>query len=98
MASITLRDAAAQVHFAFDIDTAGYSRVVVFNKSIEATRMGRVVQRIVEVETYRLLSLLGLATVKACSTRLADVEEILNGLTNDLAQEIKSLTDRYSNC
>ena len=62
---------------------------MVFNKSIEAIRMSRVVQRIVEVETYRMLSLLGLATVKAYSARLTDIEEILNGLTNDLAQEIK---------
>ena len=57
-------DDAAQVHFAFDIDNAGFSRVVIFNHAIEATRMGRVVQRVVEVETYRLLALLGLATVK----------------------------------
>ena len=89
VASNNFSDAAAQVHFAFDIDSAGYSRVVVFNKSIEAIRMGRIVQRIVEVETYRLLSLLGLATVKAYSTRLTDIEEVLNGLTNDLAKEIK---------
>ena len=89
VASNNFSDAAAQVHFAFDIDATGYSRVVVFNKSIEAIRMGRVVQRIVEVETYRLLSLLGLATVKAYSARLTDIEEVLNGLTNDLAQEIK---------
>ena len=71
------------------ISTLPVIRVVVFNKSIEAIRMGRVVQRIVEVETYRLLSLLGLATVKAHSTRLTDIEEVLNGLTNDLAKEIK---------
>lgn len=65
LASNNFSDASGQVHFAFDIYTAGYSSVVVFNKSIEAIRMSRVFQRIVEVETYRLLSLLGLATVKA---------------------------------
>ena len=89
VASNNFSDASAQVHFAFDIDTAGYSRVVVFNKSIEAARMSRVVQRIVELETYRLLSLLGLSTVKAYSARLSDIEEVLKGLTNDLAKEIK---------
>lgn len=47
--------------------------------------MSRVVQRIVEVETYRLLSLLGLATVKAHSAKLTEIEEVLNELTNDLA-------------
>ena len=33
--------------------------------------------------------MLGLATVKAYSARLTDIEEVPNGLTNDLAQEIK---------
>lgn len=51
--------------------------------------MGRVVQRIVELETYRLLALLGLSTVKEYSARLASIEEVLSGLTNDLAKEIK---------
>ena len=89
VASNNLSDSAAQVHFAFDIDDDGYSRVVLFNKSIEAVRMGRVVQRIVELETYRLLALLGLSTVKEYSARLASIEEVLSGLTNDLAKEIK---------
>ena len=85
MASNNFSDGAAQAHFAFDIDAAVYSCVVVFNKSIETIRMSRVVQRIVEFETYRLLSLLGLATVKAHSTKLTEIEEVLNELTNDLA-------------
>ena len=59
--------------------------------------MSRVVQRIVEVETYRMLSSLRLATVIAYSARLTDIEEVLSGLTNDLAQEIKNPTDSYSN-
>ena len=89
VASNNFSEAAAQVHFAFDIDSNGYSRVVVFNHSIEATRMGRVVQRIVEIETYRLLALLGLSAVKQYSGRLSSIEDVLNGLTSDLAQEIK---------
>ena len=88
VASNNFSDTAAQVHFAFDIDKDGFSRIVVFNRSIEATRMGRVVQRIVEVETYRLLALLGLSTVKEYGGRLASIEEALNGLTSDLSQQI----------
>ena len=89
VASNNFSENAAQVHFAFDIDSNGYSRVVVFNSSIEATRMGRVVQRVVEIETYRLLALLGLSAVKKYSGRLSSIEDVLNGLTNDLAKEIK---------
>ena len=94
VASNNFSENAAQVHFAFDIDSNGYSRVVVFNSSIEATRMGRVVQRVVEIETYRLLALLGLSAVKKYSGRLSSIEDVLNGLTNDLAKEIKSLMVR----
>lgn len=89
VASNNFSDLAAQVHFAFDIDQAGFSRVVIFNREIEANRMGRVVQRVVEIETYRLLALLGLATVKGFSARLGAIEELVSNLTNDLAEQIK---------
>ncbi|NDA18347.1 MAG: DUF3422 family protein, partial [Alphaproteobacteria bacterium] len=89
VASNKFSDDAAQVHFAFDIDQAGFSRVVIFNQEIESSRMGRVVQRVVEVETYRLLALLGLATVKEYSSRLGMIEDVVSTLTNDLAEQIK---------
>jgi len=89
VASNKFSDDAAQVHFAFDIDQAGFSRVVIFNQAIEASRMGRVVQRVVEVETYRLLALLGLATVKEYSGRLGLIEDVVSTLTNDLAEQIR---------
>ena len=89
VASNNFNDAAAQIHFAFDIDTAGFSRVVIFNQDIQSTRMGRIVQRVVELETYRLLALLGLATVKEFSGRLGLIEDVVSTLTNDLAEQIK---------
>ena len=57
-------DGAGQLHFAFDIDAAGFSRVALFNSDIPPSRMGRAVQRVVELETYRLLALLGFAAVR----------------------------------
>ena len=89
VASNNFNDAAAQIHFAFDIDKAGFSRVVIFNQDIQSTRMGRIVQRVVELETYRLLALLGLATVKEFSGRLGLIEDVVSTLTNDLAEQIK---------
>ena len=89
VASNNFSDDEAQVHFAFDIDAAGFSRVVIFNQEIQSSRMGRVVQRVVELETYRLLALLGLATVKEFSGRLGVIEEVVSTLTNDLAKQIK---------
>ena len=51
--------------------------------------MGRIVQRVAELETYRLLALLGLATVKEFSGRLGLIEDVVSTLTNDLAEQIK---------
>jgi uncharacterized membrane-anchored protein len=89
VASNNFSDLAAQVHFAFDIDNSGFSRVVIFNSAIVASRMGRIVQRVVEIETYRLLALLGLSTVKTFSGRLGAAEDLVSNLTNDLAEQIK---------
>ena len=89
VASNNFSDLAAQVHFAFDIDNSGFSRVLIFNSAIVASRMGRIVQRVVEIETYRLLALLGLSTVKAFSGRLGAAEDLVSNLTNDLAEQIK---------
>ena len=79
----------AQIHFAFDIDSAGFSRIALFNDRISANRMGRVVQRVVELETYRLLALIGFASVRENSATLGRIESTVAGLTTDLAAQIK---------
>ena len=43
IASNLFSDGAAQLHFAFDIDDAGFSRIAIFNEQISSNRMGRVV-------------------------------------------------------
>ena len=82
-------DGAGQLHFAFDIDAAGFSRIALFNSDISAKRMGRAVQRVVELETYRLLALLGFAAVRDNGKRLGEIEDAVGELTNELAEEIK---------
>lgn len=82
-------DGAAQVYFAFDIDAAGFSRVALFNKSMVASRLGRAVQRIVELETYRLLALLGFATVTEYGSKLDSITRHVGEITNELAEQIK---------
>ncbi|MGB2411854.1 MAG: DUF3422 family protein, partial [Candidatus Puniceispirillaceae bacterium] len=79
----------AQLHFAFDIDKAGFSRIALFNQGISPNRMGRVVQRVVELETYRLLALLGFAAVRDNSGTLGSIERIVGDLTTDMAAQIK---------
>ena len=81
----------AQLHFAFDIDAAGFSRIALFNQGISPNRMGRVVQRVVELETYRLLALLGFAAVRDNSRSLGSIERAVGSLTTDMAAQIKQV-------
>ena len=82
-------DESAQVHFAFDVDKDGFSRIALYNEAISSDRMGRTVQRIVELETYRLLALLGFAAIQEHSPQLAQLEQLVANLTKDLAAQIK---------
>ena len=45
--------------------------------------------RVVELETYRLTALLGLASVKEFLGRLGLIEDVVRTLTNDLAEQTK---------
>jgi uncharacterized membrane-anchored protein len=89
VASNKFSNGDAQLHFAFDIDSAGFSRIALFNQGITPNRMGRVVQRVVELETYRLLALLGFAAVRDNSGTLGRIENTVGALTTDMAAQIK---------
>lgn len=82
-------DGDAQLHFSFDIDQNGFSRIAVFNNAIPSHRMGRIIQRILEAETYRMLALLGFKTVQDYSADLGSIENVISSLTNDMAEQIK---------
>jgi uncharacterized membrane-anchored protein len=89
VAANSFSDGDATLHFGFDIDDAGFSRIALFNEKIVPNRMGRVVQRIVDLETYRMLALLGFATVRENGAALGRIERVVGALTIDLAAQIK---------
>ena len=83
-----ISDGAAQLHVSFDIDSDGFSRAALFNLAIPANRMGRIVQRVIEMETYRMLTLLGLSTAQTHSRTLNAVDDALSHLTTSLSKQI----------
>lgn len=87
-ASSLISDGAGQVHFGFDCDENGFSRAVLFNNHLSAERTGRVLLRMVELETYRMLTLLGLPVVRAHSAELSQIEADLEQLTTAISNLI----------
>ncbi len=89
-ASSSISGGAAQVHFSFDIDHNGFSRALIFNNTIPASRLCRIVLRMVELETYRMLALLGLPTARRYMNQLSQIEQKLSDVTHQLNDQIAS--------
>ncbi|GAB4518004.1 MAG: DUF3422 family protein [Roseibium sp.] len=71
-----VEDSAARVATDFRQDGDGLTRFLVFNRSLRDVQLGAVVQRLLEVETYRTLAMLGLfeATRLQPDIRRAEIE------------------------
>jgi uncharacterized membrane-anchored protein len=78
-------DGAAIVAGDFRIDLAGQMRFAVFVRpGTGARRVGRIVQRLCEIETYRAMSMLGLMRARRMSARLNEIDPKLSALVSGL--------------
>jgi uncharacterized membrane-anchored protein len=89
-------DRSAVVAGDFRIDSNGHMRFAVFcDAETGSRRIGRVVQRICEIETYKAMSMLGLPLAREISGRMAEMDEslvqIVGDMTGDLARPDETL-------
>jgi len=84
----TVADGFAEVYTDFAVHADGFSRMVLLAGTMAPRRLGRLVQRLLEIETYRMAALLGLPAAREASHVLATAEEELA----ELAQAIRSAT------
>ncbi len=82
-------DGAAVVAGDFRIDPAGQMRFAVFIRpGTSPRRVGRIVQRICEIETYRAMSMLGLGRARLLADRLNALDPKLSHLVEAMTAEI----------
>ena len=75
-------DGAAIIASDFRIDRSGHTRMAVFVRpETGPRRIGRILQRLCEIETYKSMSMLGLARARALSPRMGELDQRLNQLT-----------------
>lgn len=72
---------AATVWTDFRIHGDGYSRIVLNDHTLTPRQGGRLIQRLLEIETYRMTALLALPVARAILPRVAAVEKQLAELT-----------------
>ncbi|WP_374656331.1 DUF3422 family protein [Dongia sp.] len=73
-------DGAAEIWTDFRLDPAGFGRMLLINRTLSPGRAGRMVQRLLEIETYRLMALLSLALTRRMGGILAGLETRLKAL------------------
>lgn len=84
-------DNAAIVAGDFRIDAAGHMRFACFVRpGTGSRRIGRIVQRLAEIETYKTMSMLGLARVREMGAQLGALDQqltaLMGGMTTDRLQ------------
>jgi uncharacterized membrane-anchored protein len=78
----TVADGHGEVYTDFSIHSDGFSRMVLLAGSLSPRRLGRLVQCLLEIETYRMAALLGLPAAREAASVLAFAERELAELAN----------------
>ncbi len=69
----------------FRIDPGGHMRFAVFARPhVGNRRVGRVVQRLCEIETYKAMSMLGLSRARSLGPKMGEFDKKLTGLLEDM--------------
>ncbi len=94
LAAAHVLEGAAVVATDFRIDPAGHMRFAVFvPPQTGARRVGRIIQRLLEIETYKTMSMLGFARTRKIGGEVSKMDRQLSELMAKMsAQELKPET------
>jgi uncharacterized membrane-anchored protein len=80
-----IADGAGAAYTDFHLH-GGFSRILVEDRSMTARQAGRMIQRLLEIETYRMMALLALPVAQQLTPFLASAERELSEITTVLAE------------
>lgn len=80
-------DGQALVYTDFKIHADGCSRFLVHSRGMTPRVAGRLLQRLFEIESYRMMALLALPMARRLSPRIVAIEKALAQLTDGIARE-----------
>ncbi|MGY6549878.1 MAG: DUF3422 family protein [Roseinatronobacter sp.] len=82
LAASSVLDGSAIIASDFRIDGAGHVRMAVFVKpGTGGRRVGRIIQRLCEIETYKTISMLGLLRARGLTPQMNTLDDELSRLT-----------------
>jgi uncharacterized membrane-anchored protein len=80
-------DGAAAAFTDFRVHADGFGRFLVYDRGMSRFQSGRMLQRLFELETYRMMALLALPLARDLSPRLSRMERELAEVTATIARE-----------
>lgn len=84
----------------FRLHADGFSRFLVLNRAMTPWHAGRIVQRLLEIETYRIMALLALPVAQDLSPQLSawetELSEVVTAMTASGADDEARLLDRLT--
>ncbi|MBJ7539354.1 DUF3422 domain-containing protein [Marinomonas sp. C1424] len=84
----------AQVWTSFCLHSDDFGRFLIYNKNMSDSQLGRMVQRIIEIENYRLLALLALPMARKYSAQLVHMDDRLAATTACLSDPNEVLDEQ----
>ncbi|SEQ53935.1 Uncharacterized membrane-anchored protein [Amphritea atlantica] len=78
---------AAQVWTSYRLHSDGFGRFLIYNREMSDSQLGRLIQRLLEIESYRLMTLMGLPMARSISPELQQMDQQLAELTQILSSE-----------
>lgn len=93
--------AGAELWSDFRTGADGYARFLVRDLGLREGQAGRLIQRVLEIETYRMMALMALPLARAAGPALAGIDAALVGLTEAMAdgrtsEDERGMLDRLS--
>jgi uncharacterized membrane-anchored protein len=95
----TVAEGAGAAFTDFRIGADGFTRILLYAHRLTPARLGRMAQRLLEIETYRMAALLGLPPARAAVPLLAGFERRLDAIvaaTSAAAEDDHLLLDRLT--
>ena len=88
-------DGRAAVWSSFRLSDDGFTRFLLYNKNLSRFQAGRTLQRMMEVETYRVMALLGLPLARRIAPVVAGMDQELAAII-DRISEITTVEDEQA--
>jgi len=97
-----VRQGTAYLYGSFRLHSDGFGRMVIQSSGLTALQAGRLVQRVLEMETYRLMALLALPIARRITPEVTEIDNQLARINQELAHaqgepDQEALLDELSN-